>query len=157
METIKIPIPIKHQANYEIALKQWKWFRKQLMKIYNVEHLVENFDRRDGKISENTRIEEGEAGYEWEAPEYNYNWYNQKLEFKDGLKVVKVDIEIADFGSHTKFSFENEFPDSKVVFNHSVYEQHNHLQIAKNSLYNILWEEALEDLKNLDEQNYEGI
>lgn len=157
MDTIEIPIPIPHSSNYDVILNQWKWFRKHLMRIYNMQHLPESLKKGEGKISENTRVVEDDIMYDMTPAEFNYDWYNQKLEFKDGLQLATVEIEIADFGSHTKFTYENEFTNSKIVFYLSSYTQHRKLRIARNSLYQLVWEEALEELKELDDRNYEGI
>lgn len=157
MDTIKIPIPIPYSSNYEVILNQWKWFRKHLMRIYNMQHLAESFKKGEGKISENTRLEDDDIMYDMTPAEFNYNWYNQKLEFKDGLQVATIEIEIADFGPHRKFTYENEFKNSKIVFYLSSYKEHRSLRIARNSLYKLLWKETLEELKELDDRKYEGI
>lgn len=100
------PLSISLAQDYNSILKNWKWFREQLIKFYDLKTLPKTFSKNDGEIREFEQRDEDHPEYDFIAPEYNYTWRNQEIIIKEKDVTVEIDIDKASIGDHYRFEYQ---------------------------------------------------
>jgi hypothetical protein len=134
-----INFPFNNDRDHIIG--QWQWFRSHLMKVYNMQQLPKTFTETEGKTSENKRVYEDDIEYDMVPAEFNYDWRQQTIMFKDGLQKVTITINDDEYSKYYKFWYEDEHDESRIVL--SISDKKAYFNIAAQSPYILIWEKIL--------------
>ena len=137
----EILLQLPYQKDRDHIIQQWQWFRGHLMKVYNMENLPPTFSETEGEISENKRVYEDDPQYDMVPAEFNYDWHQQTIVFKDGLKKVTIKINEDDYSSYYKFRYEDEHDESRIAL--IITKNKAEFNIAALSPYRLIWEKIL--------------
>jgi hypothetical protein len=111
----KIPPQNKKLSNPEEIKPLWQWFRGCCERLHGFIGLPLEFTENDGKIQKHEWVDPEEAIFE-PAPEYNYDWSTQEINWQQRNLHVKFYRNEDWYSSYIQFSVERtDFPKVKIT------------------------------------------